>query len=162
MTSFLRSWLSSQTPTASRDLPSIVESTAPIDTDDNDDVETVHGADDVSTDDSPPSFPSLYSAQRVGSSTPSTSRNALPRVLTDAQLMPPPPVPSLASRSLGVPTAAGSGSLAVPPSTNKPPASAKRLKVALAPGHGPLDWANLKRSGQDLRVSWPVEERCVS
>ncbi|EED78025.1 predicted protein, partial [Postia placenta Mad-698-R] len=27
-----------------------------------------------------------------------------------------------------------------------------RGKVALAPGHGPLDWANLKKSGQDLRV----------
>ncbi|EPT01683.1 hypothetical protein FOMPIDRAFT_1023161 [Fomitopsis schrenkii] len=41
----------------------------------------------------------------------------------------------------------------VPPTTTKPPPkpSAKRGKVMLAPGHGPLDWANLKKSGQDLR-----------
>ncbi|CDO69724.1 hypothetical protein BN946_scf184687.g9 [Trametes cinnabarina] len=39
-----------------------------------------------------------------------------------------------------------------PPTTTKPPAKpSKRGKVALAPGHGPLDWANLKKSGQDLR-----------
>ncbi|OCH83801.1 cytochrome b5 [Obba rivulosa] len=149
MTSFLRSWLSSQAPTTSADVPSIVEASPVLNTDDDD--ETVHGGDDAPTDDAPPAFPSLNSAQRVGASKPARTDNALPRVLTDAQLMPPPPVPSLASRSLGVPAVSGAGSLAVPPSTHKPPASAKRLKVALAPGHGPLDWANLKRSGQDLR-----------
>ncbi|EMD33881.1 hypothetical protein CERSUDRAFT_86651 [Gelatoporia subvermispora B] len=150
MASYLRSWLSSQTQPSSP-VSNPAEDAPVINTEDaDDDADTVHGGYDGPSDDSPPAFPSLISAQRAGSSNPSSD---LPRVLTDAQLMPPPPVPSRSGRTLGVPTpsAASGGSLAVPPSTNKPPASAKRLKVALAPGHGPLDWANLKRSGQDLR-----------
>ncbi|KAJ7261816.1 cytochrome b5-like heme/steroid binding domain-containing protein [Mycena haematopus] len=64
--------------------------------------------------------------------------------------MPPPPVPSLAARTPGVPSA--SSSLLVPTTTTKPPkTSKKREKVALAPGHSPLDWAVLKSSGVDLR-----------
>ena len=39
-----------------------------------------------------------------------------------------------------------------PPSTIKAPSKKASRKVALAPGHGPLDWANLKKSGADLRV----------
>ncbi|EIM91528.1 cytochrome b5 [Stereum hirsutum FP-91666 SS1] len=42
-----------------------------------------------------------------------------------------------------------------PPTTLKPPTLSpkKREKVALAPGHSSLDWASLKSSGADLRVS---------
>jgi hypothetical protein len=48
----------------------------------------------------------------------------------------------------------GSGpSLALPQTTTKPPK--KSRKVALAPGHSTLDWAALKESGKDLRVSQP-------
>lgn len=78
-------------------------------------------------DDTPPAFPALNSAQRAGGS-------------ANTQLMPPP------------------STLALPLSTTKAPPkpSKKRAKVALAPGHGALDWANLKNSGQDLRVREPL------
>jgi len=114
--------------------------------DDSDD-ETVK--DEHSDDDRPPAFPSLASAQRASSS--------VPRILADSKLMPPPPQPSLANRTPGVSsmsTNSTSGNLlALPPSTTKPPVkpSRKREKVALAPGYGPLDWAKLKSSGQNLR-----------
>ncbi|KAI0925637.1 hypothetical protein AcW1_008018 [Taiwanofungus camphoratus] len=148
MTSYLRNWLFAQTPesTNSPTPPTIVESSPPPDEED-DDTDTIHGGDDF--DDTPPSFPNLNSAQRLAPSQQAVA--AVPRILTDAQLMPPPPLPSLANRRAGVPSTVGS--LAVPPTTTKPPPkpSAKRGKVALGPGHGPLDWANLKKSGQDLR-----------
>ncbi|KAH9831628.1 cytochrome b5 [Rhodofomes roseus] len=151
MASYLRSWLYSQAPESTNlpkpsDAPRIVEdSEVPTITteDDDDDSSTVHGDDE---DDVAPSFPALNSAQRLGTQ----QSGSVPRILSDAQLMPPPPMPSLAVRRPGVPSGS---SLAVPPSTTKPPPklSTKRGKVALAPGHGPLDWANLKKSGQDLR-----------
>jgi len=72
--------------------------------------------------DLPPSFPAPNSIQR--------SR-------PDSALMPPP--------SIG-----GPGSLSLPPSTTIKPKPRSR-KVALAPGHSPLDWARLKASGEDLR-----------
>lgn len=144
MTSYLRNWLYSQGSTEQADgAPSIETSLAAED----DDAETVHGDDD----DAPPAFPAMNSAQRAAQT------DAVPRILTDAQLMPPPPAPALASRrpgGLGVPSTSSSSSLLAPVTTTKPPPQpAKRGKVALAPGHGPLDWANLKKSGQDLRVS---------
>ncbi|GBE87920.1 cytochrome b5 [Sparassis latifolia] len=141
MASYLRSWLYAQTPSDVPNTPSIVES-APHDSDG--DTETIHGGDD--TDDMPPSFPSVNSAQRIASD--KFTENGIPMILTDTQPMLPPPPPLLAQRQPGI----SSGSLAVPLTTIKPPAkSSKRGKVALAPGHGPLDWANLKKSGQDLR-----------
>ncbi|OSD06653.1 cytochrome b5 [Trametes coccinea BRFM310] len=143
MASYLRSWLYSQSSTPEPPAaPTIVE-TAPQEEDDDDDTETVHGDDD----DVPPAFPALNSAQRASSSTAS----AMPRILTDAQRMPPPPLP-MANRRPGVASGSSSSSLLPPPTTTKPPPKpSKRNKVALAPGHGPLDWANLKKSGQDLR-----------
>ncbi|KAJ1307242.1 hypothetical protein OPQ81_001355 [Rhizoctonia solani] len=89
----------------------------------------------------------------------------------DSKRMPPPRLPAvrlpnvstnglLASNSgsqrgntISLPT---NGGLALPPSTTKrmPNVNTKgkaRAKVALAPGHSPLDWANLKSSGADLR-----------
>ncbi|KAI0367951.1 cytochrome b5 [Pilatotrama ljubarskyi] len=141
MASYLRNWLYSQNPTA--DIPSPTTETSPPAPEEDDDAETVHGDDDA-----PPAFPAIDSAQRASQ----TSRaEPVPRILTDAQLMPPPPPPSLASRRPGVSGSSGS-SLMVPPTTTKPPLQpAKKGKVALAPGHGPLDWANLKKSGQNLR-----------
>ncbi|EJF64878.1 cytochrome b5 [Dichomitus squalens LYAD-421 SS1] len=156
MASYLKSWLYAQNPEAtSSDIPSI--ETSPPAVEEDDDTETVHGEDDV-----PPAFPAVNSAQRAASGS-GTQIESVPRILTDSQLMPPPPAPSLAARRPGVPgtssignslavPSAPSSSLLPPPTTTKPPPKvAKRAKVALAPGHGPLDWANLKKSGQDLR-----------
>lgn len=155
MASYIRSWLYTQQedrPTFSN-VPDIIEDVAPSNVDNDDDTETIHG-DHNDSGDNPPAFPSLNSAQRVASKSQAT--NAVPRILSDSRLMPPPPVPSMAARRPGVPTS--SGSLAVPLTTVKPPSkSSGRNKVALAPGHGPLDWANLKKSGEDLRVRWIAE-----
>ncbi|KAI0313157.1 cytochrome b5-like heme/steroid binding domain-containing protein [Amylostereum chailletii] len=77
-------------------------------------------------DDAPPAFPAVNSAQRAASSSSPPSLE-VPRILTDSTLMPPPPAPTKLS------------------------SEKKRAKVALAPGHSPLDWASLKTSGEDLR-----------
>lgn len=133
--------------------------------------------------DTPPAFPALGSAQRAAAPAlaPAEARAqmrgagtgvALPKVLTDAQLMPPPPLPSKALRVPGVPaplpTASSSRSaslsvpssssslLALPASTSRLPAKKFREKVELAPGFGPLDWAALKATGEDLRVCPPL------
>lgn len=144
MTLYLRSWLYGGTLSdaehTTSDVPSIERISPPPDEEDEgEDTETERDYD------RPPAFPALNSVQRATSATPS--------ILTDSQLMPPPPVPSLAVRQPGVPLSKGN-SLAVPLRTEKPPVkpSRKREKVALAPGYGPLDWAALKSSGADLRV----------
>jgi hypothetical protein len=116
--------------------------------DEGSDTETERDRED---DDSPPAFPSLNSAQRAKSQPSSTTpSNILPKILTDSQRMPPPPIP--ANRLLVPPRTNTLGSLAVPLTTTKRPSSKKRGQVALAPGHSPMDWANLKSSGRDLRV----------
>ena len=132
--SYLRDWLfgSAVPPDSTLPVPT-VELISPPASDDEDGEETETEHDN----DSPPAFPALNSAQRL---------QTTPRVLTDSQLMPPPPVPSLSVPS----------TLAVPPSTTKAPFK-KREKVALAPGHSPLDWAALKTSGKDLRVSITIQ-----
>jgi hypothetical protein len=138
MTTYLRSWFTAGISAAETTIPSSdSESSSPIisppsDEEDGSDTETEQH------DDSPPAFPSLLSAQRIQPSAPT--------ILTDAQRMPPPPLPQISQRNLGV-----SSTLAVPLTTTKRPPK-KREKVALAPGHSPLDWAKLKASGQDLRV----------
>ncbi|KAG1868686.1 hypothetical protein F4604DRAFT_1956367 [Suillus subluteus] len=115
------------------------------------------GSDTAGEDDSPPAFPAINSAQRAASSSSSSDssrRLSIPKILTDSALMPPPPVPSLATRQPGVPPPQSSSSLLAPMTTIKPPKRpSRRDKVALAPGFGPLDWGNLKASGQNLRVS---------
>lgn len=92
----------------------------------------------------------------------------------DAKLMPPPPSlpprfgftvsgPSSStlspllkpSSTLGAPSS--SSATLSPLATTSVPAnvntkSKARAKVALTPGHSPLDWARLKTSGEDLRV----------
>ncbi|KAH6913350.1 cytoplasmic protein [Coprinopsis sp. MPI-PUGE-AT-0042] len=158
MTTYLRNWLFAGGVPAAPEPPTI-ETTSPQPSDDEDDggsaTETEQDKED---DDIAPAFPAINSAQRATSS----------KILTDSELMPPPPMPGLAVRTPGVPTSSsrasssslfpppkpGSSTLALPPSTTKAPPkpSKKREKVALAPGHSPLDWANLKASGADLRV----------
>lgn len=156
MTSYLRSWLYSGTSIVEQNPPSdpvpVIEriSPPPDEEDDGEETETERGDDDR-----PPAFPALNSAQRAQSSQLRIG------VLTDSQLMPPPPLPSLAQRLPG--TASKANMLAAPPRTLKPPAkpSKKREKVALAPGFGPLDWATLKSSGTDLRVSTARSLVCI-
>ena len=145
MASYLRDWLIGGAVPLAPSVPT-VELISPPASDDEDGEETETERDN----DSPPAFPALNSVQRL--------KTSVPRVLTDSQLMPPPPVPSLSVRKPGVSLSSSrsststSSTLAVPPSTTKAPVK-KREKVALAPGHSPLDWAALKTSGQDLRVS---------
>ncbi len=150
MTSYLRSWLYSgtskvQSKESIPSVPAIERVSPPPDDEDGDgdetETETEHH------DDRPPAFPALNSAQRAPS-------NNLPTILSDSELMPPPPLPLLARRQPGVSSSKGN-MLVVPPRTEKrpPKPSKKRGKVALAPGYGPLDWAALKSSGSDLRVS---------
>ncbi|KAJ7592911.1 cytochrome b5 [Mycena floridula] len=122
MTSYFRSWLTSG---GQQSAPDIMKISPPASDDEGE--ETEREDNDV-----PPAFPSLLSAQRV--KTPSSS------------LMLPPPNPGL------MVSEPPSSSLALPPSTTqKPVKPKKREKVALAPGHSPLDWAKLKSSGEDLR-----------
>ncbi|KAF7374764.1 Cytoplasm protein [Mycena sanguinolenta] len=138
MTSYLRSWLTGAPVAAAPDVPQVLKVSPPASDDEGEGTET--------EDNSIPAFPALNSAQRAAPSKP-------PRILSDSALMPPPPVPSLATRTPGVATkssTAGS-SLLVPTTTKPPKPSKKREKVALTPGHSPLDWAALKSSGADLR-----------
>jgi len=137
MSSYLRSWLpslslqqsSSPAPTTEEEeSPTTPTATTPYSL-------SVQNPDD----DVPPAFPAIESAQRIS--------------LVPSTLMPPPTIPS--PRIPGPPATSSSSSLMPPPSTTKPPTqlskSKKREKVALAPGHSPLDWAALKSSGADLR-----------
>lgn len=91
----------------------------------------------------------------------------------DSKSMPPPPLPAIrlpsvstngliassnASQQRNMISIPSVGGLALPPSTTSrmPNVNTKgkaRAKVALEPGHGALDWADLKSSGVDLRVS---------
>ncbi|KAI9715233.1 MAG: hypothetical protein M1812_006043 [Candelaria pacifica] len=89
---------------------------------------------------------------------------------TNATMLPPPrpsalrPPPSGASNLRAPnagplpnrsPTAATTSSLSLPPSITQKPTK-PRQKVILTPGHSPLDWARLQKSGTDLRgVSTP-------
>ncbi|KAJ6513084.1 cytochrome b5 [Mycena sanguinolenta] len=139
MTSYLRSWLTGAPAATAPDVPQVLKVSPPSSDDEGEGTET--------EDNSIPAFPALNSAQRASPSKP-------PRILSDSALMPPPPVPSLAARTPGVATksSTASSSLLVPTTTTKPPKpSKKREKVALTPGHSPLDWAALKSSGADLR-----------
>jgi len=152
MSSYLRSWFTS-VPAAPPPVPSIEEHEP--EPDDDADTITIKADDDDDYDDTPPAFPAFNSAQRVAISSRS---NESPRILSDNAmgLMSPPPVPRLAKRTPGVPATTSSlsipstpNTLALPTSTTKRPKVSR--KVQLAPGHGALDWANLKNSGKDLR-----------
>lgn len=151
MASSLWSWLGSGVSNSDPP-PPVIRTVSPPPSDSDSD-STERGNNDSDHDDAPPAFPSLSSAQRATSQ----AASPVPRILTDTQLMPPPPLPEKALRVPGVvvtPSSSLSASLAPPPTTTRPPVklSKNRNKVALAPGHSSLDWANLKSSGQDLRV----------
>ena len=133
MTSYLRSWLYGGISDAEESTVPSIERISPPPEDEPDDGEETETERDY---DRPPAFPAPNSAQRASSA-------STPPTLTDAQLMPPPPLPTSLSKG---------NMLAVPPRTERPP-SRKREKVALAPGYGPLDWAALKASNANLRVS---------
>lgn len=180
MASYIRSWWTGSTiSTAEADPPAPAKEPIPsinIQEDDGSDTEREDYGKDDYDDDVAPAFPALNSAQRARSSrtTPASSSTlaspSIPRILTDSDLMPPPPIPQLANRIPGVPpqpnvsrnslsigsrlSASSDSSLAPPPTTTKAPVkpSKRRVKVELAPGFGPLDWATLKSSGADLRV----------
>ncbi|KAH9481279.1 Cytochrome b5 reductase 4 [Psilocybe cubensis] len=147
MTSYLRNWLYSGTSSAEPETPPVptFQTFSPPASDDGEGEDTETEQQD---DDTPPAFPSLNSAQRVQSA-------KMPGFLSDSERMPPPPVPSLSVRRPGVPNPPSSGSsLLVPTTTTKPPPKPSKKaggKVALSPGHSPLDWAALKSSGADLR-----------
>ena len=155
MSSYLRSWFAPAAPPPPP-VPEIAEHEPELDDDDADTI-TIKGPDD-DYDDTPPAFPALNSAQRATSSSSSSRLNGPPRILSNRVMgsMPPPPVPGLAKRTPGVPTPSSlsvpstPSTLALPTSTTKRPKVSR--KVQLAPGHGALDWANLKNSGKDLRV----------
>ncbi|KAF2275770.1 uncharacterized protein EI97DRAFT_433715 [Westerdykella ornata] len=106
----------------------------------------------------PPQFPALNSAQRASAPAKGT-------------LMPPPTIKPSNLRALAAPTSATT--LRVPttgplpnrgpvpsrtprassgtnPSTEPGRTTNARGKVLLSPGHSPLDWANLQRSGENL------------
>lgn len=119
----------------------------------------------------PPSFPALNSAQRASGPSISTSMAPPSASRTQASsLMPPPqirpsslrPLPTQ-SQGLRVPTtgplpnrgpvpsrAPGSGLAPAPIAGRVPTTPNARGKILLAPGHSPLDWANLQRSGTNL------------
>ena len=156
MTSYLRSWISGAPPTIEASSSSANPAVDITIEDDNDDGEDTEREDN----NVPPAFPALNSAQRASSPKQTPS---MPRVLNDADLMPPPPLPtnrrtapSSSSSFLSAPSTSAS-SLSVPSTMTRPPtrpaSSKKRDKVALKPGHSALDWANLKASGENLRVS---------
>lgn len=108
----------------------------------------------------PPSFLAIDSAQRANGPSPTRAPPKL-KPLSDAQLMPPPPRPSVlrpppnGTAGLRAPTTgplpnrnpSANNTLAVPSYRLTNPA---RQKVILDPGYSPLDWATLQRSGKNL------------
>jgi len=128
-----------------------------------------------SDDDSAPSFPSKYSAQRAspllspaGQTLRPNPQTHHPMQVTGGTQMAPPPRPNSSYTSMrarpsptalslparigtaAIPARNNGNSLMLPPTaTQKPPKP--RKKVLLAPGHSPLDWARLQASGADLR-----------
>jgi hypothetical protein len=115
-------------------------------------------------DDSPPPFPLLNSAQRSSApstcSTPSLSVQAPPSFT----ITPPSALRLIDDEDDGGSSSLGAGlggreggkkSLATPTTTTK--VFKARGKVALSPGHSPLDWARVKSSGRydgrSLKVS---------
>jgi hypothetical protein len=94
--------------------------------------------------DRPPAFPALNSPQRSAESSRPSKKTA-----TVGLMGPPPPRLQVGTASSSARQQTTANSLA-PLTTTK--VVKKSRKVALAPGHSTLDWANLKGSGADLRV----------
>lgn len=118
------------------------------------------------------SFPAVNSAQRVSSMAPPPRPAPSPSKSAATGLMPPPSRPPAVPRG---PSASGAASLRVPstgPLPNRgPPANSQqrassglspngavstpnaRGKVLLSPGHSPMDWAALTKTGNLAGVS---------
>jgi hypothetical protein len=112
--------------------------------------EEEHYSDDGYDTDRPPAFPALNSPQRAAASS-----KPLQNTSGVGLMSPPPPRLKTGAASSGAqPTAANT---LAPLTTTK--VAKKNRKVALAPGHSTLDWADLKSSGVDLRVC-PILHRC--
>lgn len=102
-------------------------------------------------DDRPPAFPLLGSIQRSSGPAQLLASSRTPTF--NSKAMPPPPAPMARAqqRDVGTSLALPESTIKKPPNTN--PKKKARDKVALAPGRSMLDWAQLKSSGKDLRVS---------
>ncbi|KAJ4286223.1 hypothetical protein N0V90_013257 [Kalmusia sp. IMI 367209] len=135
-----------------------------------------HESSDEDDDDNlpPPSFPALNSAQRASPPAPMVSMAPPPKPVSMApppnpssSLMPPPRLnPSnlralpTSSQSMRVPTTGPLPNRGPVPNRGPPISNGglapmvktpnARGKVLLSPGHSPLDWANLQRSGKNL------------
>ncbi|KDQ14948.1 hypothetical protein BOTBODRAFT_109497 [Botryobasidium botryosum FD-172 SS1] len=154
MASYIRSFFRSPSPVPRAVTPvdadvsfSISEPSPPA----SDSEGTVGGKDRDEDDDAPPAFPSLNSIQR--SDHPAA-------LSSDSARMPPP------AFGRGSPSSPQSPSftLTPPPTTTKPMPKVNRKakardKVALTPGHSPLDWARLKSSGASLRNGFTSLQR---
>ena len=142
MTSYLR-WLLGTAalpaqvtpPPASTNTPEI-EIVEPIESEE-------HNSEDGYDTDRPPAFPALNSPQRAAQSS-----KPLRKPPATGLMGPPPPRLQAGAASSSAEQATANG--LAPLTTTK--VVKKSRKVALAPGHSTLDWANLKASGADLRV----------
>jgi hypothetical protein len=142
MTSYLAWLLGTSAQPAQAALPAIfteppeIEIIEPVE-------EEEHYSDDGYETDRPPAFPALNSPQRAAASSKSLQNTS------GIGLMGPPPARLKAGAASSGAQHTAANSLA-PLTTTK--VAKKNRKVALAPGHSTLDWANLKTSGVDLRV----------
>ena len=144
MSAYLLSWLSYANPESSNHIPATpnILASSPKNDSEDDDNETIKGDDADAHDDAPPAFPSIDSAQRLNASSTASDPPSIPRILSDTERMPPPPMPSLASRTPGVvrpssssPSAVSPSKtfLSVPPSTSKPLAKlSKKVEIGRA------------------------------
>ena len=108
--------------------------------------------DDGADDDGVPSFPLPNSIQRAGASSKAPQPAPLfslsaPDYDSDEDESEAPALP---------PRFQEAGALAAPTSTVT---KGKRVKVAIEKGYSQLDWARMKGSGADLRVSLHTEEK---
>lgn len=129
-------------------------------------LESQDSSDEEDEDETPPSFPAANSAQRTSAN---SSLMGPPLAINRTQppasrLMAPPPriIPSnlrelpTSTNSLRIPSTGPlpnrspprSNGLGLPPAPIKTPNA--RGKVLLSPGHSPLDWASLLKSGKNL------------
>jgi hypothetical protein len=141
MTSYLRSWWTGIPASESGAAPELPQKPVKVEIEIVPPQAEEEEEEDGYDTDRPPAFPALNSVQRASSSSVTTKTIQTAR---NAGLMLPPPVPGRSSSGPG-------SSLALPQTTTRPPK--KSRKVVLAPGHSTLDWAALKESGRDLRVS---------
>lgn len=148
MTSYLRSWLlGAPTDVQNTNTPQTIIEPPDIEVIEPQEEDEPNSDDGYDTD-RPPAFPAINSPQRAAA----TSRE-IGNTPTRGLMAPPPPRSSLSPQALRLgdqSSADSSGNLA-PLATTK--VAKKPKKVMLAPGHSTLDWANLKSSGADLRVS---------